>query len=245
MDELEILISNAQAGHLDAREQIIKQFRPLVIKVATSLSGRYVDKSSDEISIGMVAINQAIDSYSPQGGAAFLSYAELIIRRRLIDYYRSEKRGKKTIPFSSLGGESQEEGTSGLESIELGLALKEFQKVQEQEERREEIRAYAAKLREFGISFKELVNNSPKHEDARIRAMQVAKVLVAKEELRLYLKEKKALPLKLIEEQVPVSRKTLERQRKYIIAITLILTGDYRYLQEYISKALPKGGEGK
>lgn len=245
MDELEILISNAQAGHLDAREQIIKKFRPLVIKVATSLSGRYVDKSSDEISIGMVAINQAIDSYSPQGGAAFLSYAELIIRRRLIDYYRTEKRAKNMIPFSSLQGKNQEKSALVLDCIEHDLALKEYQKAREQEERREEIKAYTVKLKEFGIAFKDLVDNSPKHEDARIRAIQVAKFLATKEELFIYLKEKKTLPLKLIEEQVPVSRKTLERQRKYIIAITLILTGEFHYLKEYICKALPNGGEGK
>ncbi|MCL4440703.1 MAG: RNA polymerase subunit sigma, partial [Firmicutes bacterium] len=34
-----------------------------------------------------------------------------------------------------------------------------------------------------------------------------------------------------------ISRKTLERQRKYIIAITLILINDFDHLRQYIIKA--------
>ncbi|KAF0201059.1 MAG: hypothetical protein FD167_5717, partial [bacterium] len=34
--------------------------------------------------------------------------------------------------------------------------------------------------------------------------------------------------------EVKVSRKTLERQRKYIIALAVILTGEYYFLDEYV-----------
>jgi RNA polymerase sigma factor len=37
---------------------------------------------------------------------------------------------------------------------------------------------------------------------------------------------------------VKVSRKTIERNRKYIIAIALILIGDYVYLKDYIKGVL-------
>jgi RNA polymerase sigma factor len=37
---------------------------------------------------------------------------------------------------------------------------------------------------------------------------------------------------------VDVSRKTIERNRKYIIAIALIMTGDYVYMKDYIKGVL-------
>jgi RNA polymerase sigma factor len=42
------------------------------------------------------------------------------------------------------------------------------------------------------------------------------------------------LPLLDILDKTSLSRKTLERHRKYIIAIVLVLSGDYHYLREYI-----------
>lgn len=36
LDDLDTLLKSAQSGHRDAREQLIKRFRPLVIKTASS-----------------------------------------------------------------------------------------------------------------------------------------------------------------------------------------------------------------
>ncbi|WP_214659061.1 RNA polymerase sigma-I factor [Candidatus Formimonas warabiya] len=238
MDELATLLESAQAGHRDAREKIIKRFHPLVIKTASSLSGRYIDTArDDEISIGMLAINQAIDTFKPQGGTSFFSYAEMLIKRRLIDYYRKEQRLSKAVPFSCLGPmNEQEENQNTISQIEHNLAMIEFQKKQEEIERREEIKQYTKRLKEYGIALTDLVANSPKHEDARLRALEVARLVATRSELKLHLEMKKELPLKQIEELVAVSRKTLERQRKYIIAMTIVICGEFNYLKEYLQK---------
>ncbi|MEL7566521.1 MAG: RNA polymerase sigma-I factor [Dehalobacterium sp.] len=239
MEELDTLLKSAQAGHQDAREKLIKRFQPLVIKTASSLSGRYIDANKDdEISIGMLAIDQAIDTFKTEGGASFFSYAEIVIKRRLIDFYRKEQRLGRAIPFSSLGGETNEEKESALNQLEHHQAMAEFQKEQEIIERREEIKQYSKRLKEYGIAFTDLVSNAPKHEDARLRAIEVAKLIASSEDLINHLKSKKELPLKQIEDQVAVSRKTLERQRKYIIAITIIIFDEFKFLQEYLKKSL-------
>lgn len=239
MEELDILLQSARIGHLDAREKIIQRFRPLIIKTASSLSGKYVDAArDDEISIGMLAINHAIDTFDPQGGAAFFSYAELLIKRRLIDHYRRESRQQKAIPFSSLEGEDPSEESGILNKLEHRQSVSELRKIQEQNERCEEIRKYTVIPKDYGIKFSDLVKVSPKHQDARIRAMEVAKIVAGDPEFLSYLENKKVLPLKQIEKQVSVSRKTLDRQRKYIIAVTLIMTGEYHYLKEYLHQVL-------
>ncbi|MEN3004434.1 RNA polymerase sigma-I factor [Dehalobacterium formicoaceticum] len=238
MDDLDTLLKSAQSGHRDAREQLIKRFRPLVIKTASSLCGRYIDADQDdEVSIGMLAVDQAIDTYKTEGGTSFFNYAEIVIKRRLIDHYRREQRLSRAIPFSSFGGDQQAENDGILNQIEHHQAMMEFQKKQESSDRREEIKQYTKLLNNYGISFSDLVSCAPKHEDARLRAMEAARLIAEQEELRTHLELKKELPLKQMAGLVKVSRKTLERQRKYIIAMTLIICGDFKFLQDYLKKS--------
>ena len=91
-------------------------------------------------------------------------------------------------------------------------------------------------LNHYGITFSDLVQASPKHQDARERALEVARILISDPALLQYLTSRKSLPLKELQKRVKVSRKTLERQRKYIIALALILIGEFYYLQEYLKR---------
>ena len=50
----------------------------------------------------------------------------------------------------------------------------------------------------------------------------------------LILRETKQLPMKAIEKGTNISRKVLERHRKYIIAATEIFVGDFPNLKEYM-----------
>jgi RNA polymerase sigma factor len=45
---------------------------------------------------------------------------------------------------------------------------------------------------------------------------------------------KRMLPIKELLDMVDVSRKTLERNRKFLIAMALILNGPYPYLRDYL-----------
>lgn len=53
-------------------------------------------------------------------------------------------------------------------------------------------------------------------------------------ELMRLLKQKRQLPIKELLGQVSVSRKTLERNRKFLIAVALICHGPYPYLKDYL-----------
>jgi RNA polymerase sigma factor len=54
------------------------------------------------------------------------------------------------------------------------------------------------------------------------------------------IQHEKYLPIKIIQKNLKVPRKLLERHRKYIIAVVEILKGDYPYLSEYLKDL--KGG---
>ncbi|MDO1722122.1 hypothetical protein Q2317_26410, partial [Escherichia coli] len=87
---------------------------------------------------------------------------------------------------------------------------------------------------EYGLTFQELLYHSPKHSDARQNAITVAVTLVEHEELAAILYQKKQLPVKQLEHRVTLSRKTIERNRKYIISMCIIITGDYAVPYTYL-----------
>jgi RNA polymerase sigma factor len=227
------LLGPARSGDKQAREDLLKQYTPLVLRVGSQVSGRYLQVGRDEeVSVGLLGLNEAIDRFDPERGTSFISFAEMVIKRRLIDYYRRQK-GRAEIPLSELENEDDEGNL--LRTVEQRTAIDRFTQEQEAEDRKAEIVRYAKRLTEFGIKFSELVDISPKHEDARERALEAARLVAGNPLFSQHMQTKRELPLKQLEERVGVSRKTLERQRKYIIAVALIMLEDFYHLKQYIA----------
>lgn len=227
------LLEPARKGDMQAREDLIRKYMPLVLRVGSQASGRYLTVGRDEeVSVGLLALNEAIDRFDPSRGASFISFAELVIKRRLVDYYRRQK-GQSEIPLSEL--ETEDDEGNPLHTVERRQAMDEHIRRNEAEERKHEITRFARRLAEFGIRFSELVEVSPKHEDARERALEAARIVAAQPLLSQHMLLKRELPLKQLEERVGVSRKTLERQRKFIIAVALIMLEDFYHLRHYIA----------
>ncbi|MDN4075294.1 hypothetical protein [Fictibacillus terranigra] len=97
-----------------------------------------------------------------------------------------------------------------------------------------EIKEFKRLLREFGLNFKVLSKDCPKHVDARENAKEIARLLVEDEEMTEFILEKKQLPVKDLVGRVTLSRKMIKRNRKYIIAIWLIYVGRFQILKSYI-----------
>ncbi len=232
---LEETVEKIHQGDADLREDLIDSYKPFIAKTVSSVCKRYIYESDDEFSIGLIAFNEAIQKYSSEKGSSLLSFAEVMIKRRVIDYIRQQSRSQY-LSFDSFQDPNEEEQRRS--TLEDNLSLDEFQKKKEQDLRREEILQFQTILSEFDLSFQDLLEQSPKHVDARKNAMLVAKAMVENEELKNFLLEKRRMPIKQLEELVNVSRKTIERNRKYIIAIALILIGDYVFLKDYIKGVL-------
>ncbi|MDF2631199.1 MAG: polymerase sigma factor [Symbiobacteriaceae bacterium] len=227
------LLEPARRGDEQARDDLIRQYTPLVLRVGSQVSGRYLQVGRDEeVSIGMIALNEAIDRFDSDRGASFISFAEMVIKRRLIDYYRRQK-SRSEVPMSEL--ESEDDEGNVLQHVEQREAISRFSQEREADDRKSEIVRYAKRLAEFSIRFSELAEICPKHEDARERAIEAARLVARNPVFAQHMMAKKELPLKQLEERVGVSRKTLERQRKYIIAVALIMLEDFYHLRQYIA----------
>lgn len=232
--DLADLVALAQQGNDAAREELIRSYTPFVLRVSSEVCGRYIDaERDDEASVALLAFHEAISSYRPDRSRSFLGFAETVIRRRLVDHFRTRK-ARVEVPVSDLMVEDEE--GSVYCPVETNAALERHREREDLLERQDEIRRYQALLGQFGITFAELVRLAPKHRDAREEAKAVARRIAAFPAYAEYLRSQKALPLAQLAQDgaIRVSRKTMERHRKYIIAVALILMEDFEYLRGYV-----------
>ncbi len=233
--DLEALVAAAQSGDADARETLLTSYLPFIDRVVANSCGRAVARTEDEFQIALVAMNEALDAYK-LGKGSFISFAETVMKRRLIDYFRVRMRLKE-VPMSSYD-EKDDEGST-YNTVEVKTAVTAYSDQEQQSLRALEIEQYAKELETYGITFEQLITVSPKHMDARDHALSIAQMIARDPELRAIFLSKKSLPLKQLESRVTVSRKTLERQRTYIVAVVILLLGDYEQLNAFVQK----GGE--
>lgn len=228
------MLRKAQHGDLQTREYIIKTYQPFVIRAASRYCGRFLHVGVDEeTSIALLALNEAIDHYVPDQGRVFAAFVRVVVKRRLVDYFRRNQSRMREIPFSEFEDSENEEG-SALYALELSEAEKAFHNLQDARSRQDEIKYFVSVLARYDITLSELVKHSPKHESARKRCVLAARTIYQNQELLQHFTRRKELPLKELESIMPFSRKTLERQRKYIVGLLLVYIEDLPHIREYL-----------
>ncbi|GAA0084001.1 RNA polymerase sigma factor SigI [Clostridium sp. CTA-7] len=205
----------------------IEEYKPFIIAYCNKSLKRYIDTNNDdEYSIALMAFYEAIKGYNIDKGN-FLSYSQRVIKVRLIDYYRKNKKilREKVIKYE---GDNRGKFINS-RSIE-NHQLEDISYL-----RKLEIEDFTKELIKYNITFKDLVKASPKWKSTRIKYNKILNYIIKNEEVIEEIIKNKRLPIVIIEEDVGVPRKTIERSRKYIIAVIIILLGDYHYIKEYIT----------
>ncbi len=89
------LIAAAQAGDLQAENEILSRYAPLVKSVARSY---YVigEDGDDLIQTGMIGLMRAVRSFKPNGEATFKTYASRCIRNNIVDVVRKQNNRPAT-----------------------------------------------------------------------------------------------------------------------------------------------------
>lgn len=227
-DKIEDIVLTIQRSSSKEIEDFIVQYEPFICKTLSTICGRYITRHDDEYSIGLAAFHDAIKGYSFKKGASFLSFAKLIIKRSLIDFFRKESKYQN---LSKVEPESENMHEYFDEHV-YNSYLKNF----EESNRRDEIIHFNEMLSQFDISLETLVYVSPKHEETRRQILGVVDYISSDEEILAFMYKKKKLPMNLLMTKVDVSRKTLDKFRKYIIAMCIITQNDYVYLQSYLKR---------
>jgi len=212
------------AENEEIMEQLIDSERPYILSCAGKTLLRHVNPGSEEELVALEAFVEAVKSYSFEKGS-FLSFARLVISRRLIDDLRREKALAHMVPMDPA-------------DITLTKDKNEAEHFWEAQESSSEIvceiERLSEALSEYGFSFIELTTCSPKAMKTKAACREAVSYVLENQVVVSEIHRKRQLPIKIIEKNAKVPRKILERHRKYIIAVVIILTGDYLYLKEYI-----------
>jgi len=76
-----------------SREKLITDAKPFIARVVGLLCGRSLSwDRDDELSIGLIAFNEAIERFKEKMGVPFTAFARIVIRSRVTDYLRKESR---------------------------------------------------------------------------------------------------------------------------------------------------------
>lgn len=211
-----------------AFESLVRDYEIHMRKTAYRTVGRYIDQSDDEWSVVLLAFHEAVQQYAP-GKGTFTAFADMVIKRRLIDEIRKQARRKDEISVDmSTADESMMADTTDRQQ-ERQSALKL------------EIEAVSEVLEKYGISFSDLAECSPKAGRTRKQCGKVINLLTENRQLLESMRTGGRLPVKKIIEMGKIPPKILERHRKYIIVAVEITVGDYPHLDEYIKSVRTEG----
>lgn len=209
--------------------RFVEEYKPFIASCAGRTAGRFMSYGTDdELSIAMMAFVEAINSFDAAKGN-FFTFSRNVIKRRLIDYYRSEKRHSNVISLNLYLEEKD-----GEYDLSSGEAMQNYSDQRLAELRRLELKELGSELAQWNITYRDLARVSPKHRKTKQQCAELAGIILSKPEILQPVMIKKYLPVAELERISGLPRKLIERFRKYIIAMVVIAIGDYEYIKDYI-----------
>lgn len=227
----------AAKNDLQKADDLIRSYIPFIRSEASKCTSRLCTEQDDEFSIAMIAFHEAISGYEKKRGA-FLSYASMLIRSRIIDFQRKESRHQGHL---SLHTENDETGRTILD--EVADERDHAEEAANLEAAKQEIEELSRVMERFGVSFSDVADHSPKQERTMEACVSVIRYAIENRHLLDELLRTGKLPLAQLAAGAGAERKTLERHRKYILAMLLIQTNGYEIIRGHLRHALrAKGG---
>ncbi len=235
------LLTRVAKAKEDARQadDLIRDYMPFITEqTMRHLRRPVIRESDDELSIAMFGFYEAIRSYSPLRGP-FLAYASLLIRSRLIDYARSEKKHRAVLsanaPIGDEDGQEQIEFfTKEEDSVDAHMRMQMT---------KEEVDEFADALAKVELTLSDITDACPRQQ----RTLTACHIALNWAKQRPGLAEQAAktgkVPLSEICEATGIERKTLERHRKYLLALLIAYTNGFEIIRGHLRNIVIGGEE--
>lgn len=206
----------------EALNTLISDYMPF-IKSEVAKTPVFSLDYDDRLSLAMLVFMNCARNYEEARGA-FLPFAAVCIRNRLIDEGKKGQRQQATAVL--LHPEAS--------NHETDAALAAYSIAQERESLSEEIDRLSAQLLGFGVTLGSLAEICPKQKRSRALCVRLARETVKDDSLKRSLLVHRRLPGAQLASRFQISIKTLEKHRKYIVTLALILCGDYPGIQSFL-----------
>ncbi len=212
---------------------LIARFQKFILICAYRTSGRYISVNDDEYSAALIGFSEAVQSYDEAKGN-FNSFASIVIRRRVLDYQKGIRRysNEHSVPTEILDGQIDPDCTALEKEVRSALCTAGLSS--EERDIKGEIEEIQITFEEYGFSFYDLIECSPKSQKTKEACGKLILALTGSDELMKKMRRTMSLPIAEITEITGIRRRTAERHRRYIIAAAEILTGDYPLLRSYV-----------
>ena len=233
------IVFEVRAAQTDpaAADALIGQYMPFIRSETCKFTHAPIEAGhEDELSIAMLAFYEAALSYQ-RGRGAFLPYAAAAIRNRLIDHYRVEQRHGGTVSLDVPAGEDGRLLSETLPDTRDEIAAYDLR-----EATRAEIAEFGRQLASFGIGFSDVADNCPRQERTLAACRAVLDCARANPILLDKLLRTGRLPIRDLVLGSGVDKKTIERHRKYLVAILLAFTNGYEIIRGHLCQLTPRGG---
>lgn len=226
-DDVILTIKKIKAGDNLLRNDFIDKYKPFILKTISSVTGNYIDtENSDEYSIGLSAFNEAIDCFDESKGVMFFKFCSLVIKRRVSDYIRHNKKHNKVLPFTYFeDGDDNSFEQTHLSATNDDLSTFEFS---------DEAKSFEKKLNELGIKLEDLVRSAPKHKDSKALCLKIAKAIADNKECFSKLEKTGIIQKSELIKTLKINKKTIERNRIFIIAAALIIGNGFYLLRDFL-----------
>ncbi len=224
-----------------ARADLIKQEQSNILAAASAVTHTYVTTSDDAWSAALSAFSKAIDTYDERKGP-FKPYSKKAIEFSVLDYLRRENRHSNEIPVSNTVFEGREENPDSFAYAASVQIVQDSMQQSSPLSLRQEIEAASEEFKAFGFSFFDLPAVSPKQDKTMRQCALAVRWMVMSGYAPDEMRRTKKIPVREISENTGISSKLLDRYRKYIIALTILITSDYPQLSSYTAKARKEAG---
>lgn len=226
------IVEKIRNGDKHLKENFIEDYIPFIIKVVSTFNSSRIAnvKNSDEYSVGLMAFDEAIEKFNSDKRKSFLNFAQMVIKRRLIDYIRATSSIRKNeIPFSYFSSKNDSELEEKLELFDADSGSGRYEIIYE-------LKDFSKQLEAFGLNIKYLPDYMPKHRDSKNMCIRIAKKIIENNNIYDKLKTKKYFNMKELSKLIDVHPKTVERNREFIICLCIIFEGDYTNLKAYLNR---------
>ena len=234
------IVFEVRAAQTDpaAADALIGQYMPFIRSETCKFTHAPIEAGhEDELSIATLAFYEAALSYQ-RGRGAFLPYAAAAIRNRLIDHYRAERRHGGSVSLDAPAGEDGRLLAETLPDTRDDIGAYDLRAAT-----RAEIEAFGRQLAGYGIGFSDVADNCPRQERTLAACRAVLDCARANPILLEKLVRTGRLPMQDLALGSGVDKKTIERHRKYLVAILLAFTNGYEIIRGHLCQLTPKGGK--
>lgn len=224
VNDIKNRIKKAQSDSAEL-EQLLGDYLPLLKKQAGAAASPLLDYE-DRLSLAMLTFVSCVRQYTENRGS-FISFFSVCFHNRINDEIRRQNRYLKSI--QPPGSDAAE-----LEAAAGKASLEAYDREQERLSLCEEIDRLSEAIGVYGVVWKDLPRICPKQARAKATCRQLATAVLLNPEFHTMFFEQKKLPQAQLASALFISPKTIEKHRKYIVTLIILLSGDYPGIRAFL-----------